>query len=470
MLAHRFANVFRGATARAALVSCAAFVLVSGGGERTARAASVCYQHPLPPNISDGYGQQPDRFHRGTDYVAGTGTPIGAVANGTVVHKTWDSCQGNVVVLAHNDGMFSSYSHMLNESPLAQGQQVGAGGLVGHVSMTGTCVTGPHLHLTISDHANGYNSGTNVDPFAYIEGHKTCTSGYKSSWVAQSYPASGELTVSPGQVVPVWIDMKNEGTLPWKVGEVFLGTAAPRESECVFAGPDWPTKKRASSIDAETAPGKVGRFSFSVKAPQTPGSYTQHLSALREGVTWFGDDGGPEDTHFWLRLKVELAKGGGGSGSGGSKAGSGGSGGASGKGGAAGAAGKSGGAGEPSKGGASSNGGQSGASNAGGASGASGNGGRGGASGKNGAAGQSGVSGQSGAASASGSAGASGGSTKRTRPDDEGPEWVEAPDEGEGSCSVSPQPGNRGTTVAAALGLLVAAAGHRARRRQKRAS
>jgi MYXO-CTERM domain-containing protein len=429
----------------AAFLATALVALVS----REALAASVCYQHPLPPNISDPYGQLDDRFHRGTDYVAGTGTPIGAVANGSVVFKGWDGCQGNVVVLAHNDGMFSSYSHMQNESPLAVGQNVGAGAVVGNVSMTGTCVTGPHLHLTISDHANGYNSGTNVDPFAYIEAHKTCTSGYKSSWVAQSYPGSGVLAIEAGAVVPVWIDMKNEGTLPWNVGEVFLGTAAPRDGECVFAGPDWPAKNRASSIDAVTPPGAVGRFSFSVKAPSTPGSYKQHLSALRETITWFGDDGGPADTHFWIQLDVSPAKpngdggAGGGSGSGGSNGGSGGAAGQTiAKGGTGGVSGD--------------NGGGAAGSEAAFAEAGSAGKGSGGAAGK-----VSGFSGAGGATTNPGKSGANAAGEAGARP-----RYIEVDDSGEDAGCAVQTPSSGGDARFLGLGALVLVAGALGRRRR----
>lgn len=143
----------------------------------SAEAASVCYQHPIsPPKITSAFGDTEGRPnpHRGTDYGAGTGTPIGAVADGVVVEKTWSGCQGNVVVLSHADGMFSSYSHMNKASPLAVGQAVSRGGVVGVVGATGTCQTGAHLHLTISDHQSGYYAGQNVDPYQYIESHKTC--------------------------------------------------------------------------------------------------------------------------------------------------------------------------------------------------------------------------------------------------------------------------------------------------------
>ncbi len=138
-------------------------------------AAALCYRLPFGnPNLSDGFGSTccgRTNPHRGVDFAQPVGTAIPAVANGTVRVKTYSSCLGNVVVLQHADGMYSGYSHMRDPSPLRIGQQVTIGTTVGRVGNTGTCTTGPHLHLTISDHESGWGSGTSVDPYRYIDRH-----------------------------------------------------------------------------------------------------------------------------------------------------------------------------------------------------------------------------------------------------------------------------------------------------------
>lgn len=140
--------------------------------------AAVCYQLPFPnPNLDDGWGSTccgRTSPHRGVDFPQATGTAIPAVADGTVVVNTWSNCLGNVVVVQHADGMFSGYCHMSSGSPLGPGTPVAIGQQVGQVGATGTCVTGPHLHLTMSDHVDGWGSGTTVDPYAYIQNHLTC--------------------------------------------------------------------------------------------------------------------------------------------------------------------------------------------------------------------------------------------------------------------------------------------------------
>ncbi|MEZ4449593.1 MAG: M23 family metallopeptidase [Nannocystaceae bacterium] len=145
---------------------------------RPALATSTCYKLPFNnPNLADGWGSLccgRTTPHRGVDFPQPSGTPIPAVADGVVRVKTWSSCLGNVVVLEHPDGMYSGYCHMVGESPLNMNESVSQGSTVGKVGTTGTCSTGPHLHLTMSDHVDGWGYGTTVDPYKYIENHKTC--------------------------------------------------------------------------------------------------------------------------------------------------------------------------------------------------------------------------------------------------------------------------------------------------------
>ncbi|MFN7133732.1 MAG: NBR1-Ig-like domain-containing protein, partial [Myxococcales bacterium] len=64
----------------------------------------------------------------------------------------------------------------------------------------------------------------------------------------------------------------------------------------------WIGPNRAATIDRQVAPGGVGRFNFKVKAPATPGTYTQYFGLVEEGVRWFADSGGPADNVIWVRV------------------------------------------------------------------------------------------------------------------------------------------------------------------------
>lgn len=137
--------------------------------------ANTCYIMPFG-RISSPYGDTAGRTnpHRGVDFPAGTGTPIPAIADGQVVINTSYGCLGNVIVLAHADGMFSGYSHMHVRSPLGVGTNVGRGQHIGVVGNTGTCSQGAHLHLTLGPSATSHTQGATVDPIPYINARLQC--------------------------------------------------------------------------------------------------------------------------------------------------------------------------------------------------------------------------------------------------------------------------------------------------------
>ncbi len=99
---------------------------------------------------------QPRSPHSGADYAANRGTPILAVADGTVKLAEEHFFSGNSVFIDHGDGLVSMYFH-LNELFVAPGQSVTRGAVIGTVGSTGRS-TGPHLHLGLRWH------GARVDP------------------------------------------------------------------------------------------------------------------------------------------------------------------------------------------------------------------------------------------------------------------------------------------------------------------
>lgn len=99
------------------------------------------------------------RPHLGVDYAAPTGTPVYAIADGTVTAKYWDKKGGgNVLKLKHTNGYTSSYLHL---SKYAKGINVGTrvsqGQTICYVGNTGAS-TGPHLDFRI------YKNGKAIDP------------------------------------------------------------------------------------------------------------------------------------------------------------------------------------------------------------------------------------------------------------------------------------------------------------------
>ncbi|MCC6805042.1 MAG: LysM peptidoglycan-binding domain-containing protein [Anaerolineae bacterium] len=84
------------------------------------------------------------RYHTGTDFTAGTGSPIIAPADGRVVFVGPLDIRGNVTIIDHGWGVFTVYCHQ-TEQRVNVGDFVTTGQVIGTAGSTGR-VTGPHLH------------------------------------------------------------------------------------------------------------------------------------------------------------------------------------------------------------------------------------------------------------------------------------------------------------------------------------
>jgi murein DD-endopeptidase MepM/ murein hydrolase activator NlpD len=99
-----------------------------------------------------------ERAHLATDYGAPSGSPVVAVANGTVTFAGWDGGYGNLVRIKHASGLTSGYAHLSRiGSGIRAGRAVKQGELVGLVGQTGLA-TGPHLHFMMA------KNGTPINP------------------------------------------------------------------------------------------------------------------------------------------------------------------------------------------------------------------------------------------------------------------------------------------------------------------
>ena len=125
-----------------------------------AAAGRVLPGLPVAGPITNTYSQHLARGSHGLDIAAALGTPITTRASGRVLTVGYDSASGYNVIIDHGGGIVSSYSHLIRQSPLRQGQAVGAGQLVGNVGETGHA-TGPHLHYRVKV------NGRDVDPATF---------------------------------------------------------------------------------------------------------------------------------------------------------------------------------------------------------------------------------------------------------------------------------------------------------------
>ncbi len=89
-------------------------------------------------------------FHRALD-IAGTGygSPIYSVNNGTIITKEYRSDYGYMLVIDHNNGYYSLYSHLNGYAAnINIGDTVSYGQLIAYMGSTGWS-TGPHLHFEV---------------------------------------------------------------------------------------------------------------------------------------------------------------------------------------------------------------------------------------------------------------------------------------------------------------------------------
>ncbi len=107
--------------------------------------------------ISSGYTYsrfhpitQTNSPHRAIDYAAPMGTPIMAVADGTVTFAGWSGGYGNFIKIRHNATYGTNYAHLSRYATgIAAGARVTQGQVIGYVGSTGWS-TGPHLHYEVT--------------------------------------------------------------------------------------------------------------------------------------------------------------------------------------------------------------------------------------------------------------------------------------------------------------------------------
>jgi len=113
---------------------------------------------PVRGPVSSRFGERrPSGAHNGTDVAVPVGTPVLAPANGRVVLANYSDKGGYQLRIEMTNGYTVGFAHLsgrtvgLNET-VERGQQVATTGATG-------IVTGPHLHVTLTD-----PDGVHVDP------------------------------------------------------------------------------------------------------------------------------------------------------------------------------------------------------------------------------------------------------------------------------------------------------------------
>lgn len=102
--------------------------------------------------------------HTGLDFAAPSGTPIVAIANGTITETGYDGSYGNRTVETLEDGTEIWYAH---QSVIGAhvGDVVTGGEQIGNIGTTGN-TTGPHVHIEVRP-----GGGDPVDPYTAMVYH-----------------------------------------------------------------------------------------------------------------------------------------------------------------------------------------------------------------------------------------------------------------------------------------------------------
>lgn len=158
---------------------------------------------------SDSYGspRADTGWHHGIDIFAPMGTPLLAVAEGTVHMVGWNNLGGNRLWLRDKDGNDFYYAHLSAFSPLAINElHVKAGAVLGFVGNSGDAITTPpHLHFEAHPAALlafGYDKSA-VDPYDWLVGlqhlRDVAFPEGTAAWAKQI--AAGVSTQQPGAVL-----------------------------------------------------------------------------------------------------------------------------------------------------------------------------------------------------------------------------------------------------------------------------
>jgi len=164
------AKLLAAAEAQAKQRNAALAALAASAQQRATFIAKNAWQLPIPLGVyhlTSRFGECSalwSHCHTGLDFAASAGTPIHAVAGGTVTLTGWGGAYGNRTEITLDDGTQLWYCHQTSIG-VSMGQHVDAGQFIGTVGSTGN-VTGPHLHLEVRP-----GGGDPVDPYAALVAH-----------------------------------------------------------------------------------------------------------------------------------------------------------------------------------------------------------------------------------------------------------------------------------------------------------
>jgi uncharacterized membrane protein len=115
---------------------------------------------------------------------------------------------------------------------------------------------------------------------------------YSASYITQNtaeHPGVFDVALGPGETRTLWVKFKNTGNATWfrdGVNPVQLATSSPQDRTSSFVN----SNIRINMQEMVVTPGNTATFSFTIKAPNSPGLYYEHFEPVIENVRWLGVD------------------------------------------------------------------------------------------------------------------------------------------------------------------------------------
>ena len=132
---------------------------VADAPRRNLPLEALSFFPPVKGVVSEGF-ERTD--HPYIDITAPAGSMVTAVLDGTVVHTSWDSEEGYLILIQHDGDILSLYKH--NQKLLhRQGEVLKAGTPIGLVAASPSLTKGDHLHFEL------WYEGRAIDPTEYIK-------------------------------------------------------------------------------------------------------------------------------------------------------------------------------------------------------------------------------------------------------------------------------------------------------------
>ena len=110
-------------------------------------AKSKNFIWPIEGDVIKRYGDHDGKFNEGINISASKGSPVKAASRGEVVYASKQQDHGNLIILRHNNGYMTAYSH-LDKFLVKKGQIVNKGTQIGTVGNSGK-VDKPQLQFSM---------------------------------------------------------------------------------------------------------------------------------------------------------------------------------------------------------------------------------------------------------------------------------------------------------------------------------